>query len=109
MPNPYKALLMTQSEVVPKLAQAMNRFAAELFKHLAEANDGNVFLSPSSIYEALAMLLAGARGETQAEISNALRYTQKEDNLQSDIHDAIQALRTSTRTGGIEFTQAMRL
>jgi serpin B len=48
-------------------------FGIELYRRIGQA-PGNVFLSPASISTALAMVYAGAEGETAAEMARALRY-----------------------------------
>jgi serpin B len=55
------------------LTQAYNQSGQELFKALAAA-PGNIVLSPLSIGTAMAMVLAGARGETEAEMRQVLRH-----------------------------------
>ncbi|MFO7654208.1 MAG: serpin family protein [Candidatus Krumholzibacteriia bacterium] len=54
-----------------ELAAASNAFAWDLYGRLAEG-DGNLFFSPFSVEVALAMTLAGARGETAAEMRQVL-------------------------------------
>ncbi len=62
----------------PKTLAADNaRFAFDLYRELAKGN-GNVFFSPHSISTALAMTSAGSTGETAAEISKVMRWTQTE-------------------------------
>ena len=56
------------------LTTAYNRSGQELFRSLGAA-PGNVVLSPLSIGTAMAMALAGARGETQEDMRQALRHT----------------------------------
>ena len=56
------------------LTQAYNRSGQDLFRALAAA-PGNVVLSPTSIGTAMAMVFAGARGETEAEMRQVLRHT----------------------------------
>jgi serpin B len=61
--------------MAPAGAKANNRFAFDLYAHLA-ANAGpseNVCFSPYSISEAQTMLHAGARGETAEQIKQVLR------------------------------------
>ncbi|KAG0443150.1 hypothetical protein HPB47_015237 [Ixodes persulcatus] len=59
-----------------KLARAQNHFALKLLKELSsEAPESNIFFSPTSISVALAMVYAGARGKTEAELSSALGHT----------------------------------
>ena len=55
------------------LAEGQAEFGVALYRHLAE-KPGNVFVSPVSIGAALAMVYAGAEGETAAEMARALRY-----------------------------------
>ncbi|QDT28884.1 serpin family protein [Gimesia panareensis] len=82
-----------------------NRFACALFQQLAAENSGNLFFSPASISTALAMTLAGARGETAREMRNALQLTQEGSRL----HASFQRLRSETRTGGVELDVANQL
>ncbi|MFN3351179.1 serpin family protein [Pseudorhodoplanes sp.] len=56
------------------LAQAYNQSGHELFRKLS-AEPGNVVLSPLSIGTAMAMVLTGARGETEAEMRRVLRHS----------------------------------
>ncbi|CAN8033055.1 unnamed protein product [Ixodes persulcatus] len=59
-----------------KLARAQNHFALKLFKELcSEDPESNLFFSPTSISVALAMVSAGARGKSEAELSTALGHT----------------------------------
>lgn len=56
-----------------RLVSANTRFGFKLFKELAEQDAGkNVFISPSSIAFALAMVYNGASGETQQAMADAL-------------------------------------
>ena len=51
------------------LSEANSTFALTLLKKLGEDNSKNVFFSPLSISSALAMVLMGARGNTEAQMS----------------------------------------
>ena len=82
-----------------------NRFACALFAELSRVHSGNLFFSPASISTALAMTLAGARGETAAEMKQALRLTQEGQQL----HESFHQLLTETRTGGVELNVANQL
>lgn len=58
-----------------KLASADNTFGLRLFKQLATENPTvNVFISPLSIAEALAMTYNGARGETKSQMATVLGF-----------------------------------
>ena len=59
---------------VNALVQGNNEFAFALYERLAE-KDGNLFFSPYSISNALAMTYAGARGDTAKEMSQTLHFT----------------------------------
>ena len=53
-----------------QLSSANTRFALDLFRALNESNPaGNIFISPFSISSALAMILLGTRGNTEAQMS----------------------------------------
>ncbi|KAG0434014.1 hypothetical protein HPB47_019411 [Ixodes persulcatus] len=59
-----------------KLARAQNHFALQLLKELSiEKPESNIFFSPTSISVALAMVYAGAKGKSEAELSTALGHT----------------------------------
>ncbi len=70
-----------------------NQFACDVYNQLPTAS--NSFFSPFSISTALAMLDAGAAGQTDTELRNALHFTLPGDQL----HDAYGALLTSLDTG----------
>lgn len=58
---------------VASLNQAQNNFGLELFQKLYQQSpDKNLFMSPTSIYLALAMLYNGAAGQTQIEMAKVL-------------------------------------
>lgn len=64
-------------------------FAFDLYKQLVkEKADTNVFFSPISISTALAMTYAGARGNTEKEMAQALRF----DLTQKRLHPAYEQL-----------------
>ena len=69
------------------LVQGNNTFAFELYRELSDGQ-GNLFFSPFSISQALAMTLAGARGETERQMTNTLHY----ELPQSALHPSFNAL-----------------
>src|ERR1017187_9249914 len=81
-----------------------NHFALDLDANLNEPA-GNLFYSPSSITLALAMTVAGARGETARQMAEAVRFALPPDQL----HEAFHALQASTRTGSVDLRIANRL
>ncbi|MBE9513277.1 MAG: serpin family protein [Chloroflexi bacterium] len=62
-------------------------FALDLYQQL-RAGDGNLFYSPYSISLALAMTYAGASGETEEQMANALHFNLPKDRL----HPAFNSL-----------------
>lgn len=81
----------TSPDVLPTDMQALieggNAFGLSLYQVLRQ-EDGNLFYSPFSISLALAMAYAGARGQTEQEMAQALGF-----NLpQAQLHPAFNAL-----------------
>jgi len=64
------------------LVAGNSAFAFDLYQALS-AEDGNLFYSPYSISLALAMTYAGARGETERQMANTLRFNLSQDRLHS--------------------------
>ncbi len=95
---------------VATLVRGNSEFATHLYQRLA-ANDGNLFLSPYSISNALAMTYAGARGNTASEMQATLRFDLNQDRL----HPAFGRLITQIHGAGeakprpFELTVANRL
>jgi len=63
--------------------------ASNLYRELAGAVDGNFVFSPLSLYSALAMTYAGARGKTEAEIGRVLSFPA---SRRFRAHDAVGSL-----------------
>ena len=68
-------------------AGSSNAFALDLYANL-QKEPGNLFLSPFSISTALAMTYAGARGDTAAQMAQALHFDLQPEQL----HPAFGAL-----------------
>jgi len=54
--------------------------AFDLYRQL-RTEDGNIFYSPYSISQALAMTYAGARGDTEAEMADTLHFGLRQEDL----------------------------
>jgi len=68
------------------IVEANNAFALDLYREIGSSNGGgNIFFSPSSIYAALAMAYAGARGETASQMARTLHLS----ILQEQLHPAL--------------------
>jgi serpin B len=70
-----------------ELVNGNNAFALALY-HVLSGGDGNLFFSPYSISQALAMTYAGARGDTEKQMGAAMHYTLGQDRL----HPAFNSL-----------------
>ncbi|WP_135609696.1 serpin family protein [Methanococcoides sp. AM1] len=56
------------------LAAANNAFAFDLYSELQEGKDGNMLISPYSIFTAMAICYEGAEGTTQQQMAEVLYY-----------------------------------
>jgi serine protease inhibitor len=80
-------LLVTKAGAAPERhAVAANAdFALDLYGQLAKENDGkNLFFSPYSMSNALAMTVEGARGQTADEMGKVLRFPEAAKRLGDD-------------------------
>ncbi len=80
---------------VTQLVAGDSAFAFDLYQDLRK-QDGNLFFSPYSISAALAMTYAGARGDTESQMAQALHFTLGQDAL----HPAFNALDLSLNSAG---------
>jgi len=69
------------------LVEGNTAFALDLYRQLKE-NEGNLFFSPYSISTALAMTIAGAQGNTEAQMARALHFALD----QGQLHPAFASL-----------------
>ncbi|MYA62663.1 MAG: hypothetical protein F4X94_08845, partial [Dehalococcoidia bacterium] len=74
-------------EEIESLVAGNSAFAFDLYRTLS-SEDGNLFFSPYSISQALAMTYAGARSETERQMADTLRFTLPQDAL----HPAFNSL-----------------
>jgi serpin B len=75
------------ADMLGTLVNGNNSFALNLYQGL-RSEDGNLFYSPYSISLALAMTYGGARGETEAQMAQALHF----DLSQEELHPAFNRL-----------------
>ncbi len=83
-----------EQSLLDQQVAANNDFAFDLYLSL-RLEDGNLFYSPYSISEAMAMVYAGARGETEAQIGATLHYVLPQDQLHPAFNLLEQTLVTS--------------
>ena len=80
------------------LVRGNNAFALNLYRALS-TDEGNLFFSPFSISQALAMTLAGARGETESQMASTLHY----ELPQSRLHPSFNALDQQLASRGLAY------
>ncbi|MCI0710585.1 MAG: serpin family protein [Chloroflexi bacterium] len=76
----------TQTATVDDLVNANNQFAFDLYDALSTEED-NLIFSPYSISMVLAMLYAGAGGNTATQIAETLHFNTVGDSLDEDFFD----------------------
>ena len=69
---------LTAAEV-EELVTANNALATDLYRAVATNNEENVIFSPYSVSLAFSMAYAGARGETEAQMQEALHFLPQEE------------------------------
>ena len=72
--------LNVDATALSDLAAGNTGFAFDFYQAVRD-EDGNLFYSPYSISLALAMTYAGARGETELQMSNTLNFTLSQEHL----------------------------
>jgi serpin B len=87
--------------VLSEQAISINTFALRMYQQLCLQEQGNIFFSPYSIFAALGMTEAGAKGETMRQIREALSVTLEGDALHAAMNGLDLSLMgyTSTTNG----------
>ena len=84
MPNQYN---VEASDLdVEAVVESNSAFAIDLYQQV-NAEEGNIFFSPYSIFTAFALTYGGARGKTAEQMSTVLHLTLEEQELHSAIAD----------------------
>ncbi|MCB9555794.1 MAG: serpin family protein [Deltaproteobacteria bacterium] len=78
------------------LAQGNGEFALTLYQRLVAGEKPDFFFSPYSMSSALAMLYGGARGNTEAQIAQTMRFQLP----QAQLHPAFNALDLALKSRG---------
>ena len=79
-------------EQLPAMARANNEFAVSLYHQLRQKREGNLLISPASLWTGLAMLRMGAKGETAWQIRNAIHLPEESRHWKLGVAALIQDL-----------------
>src|SRR5215475_1422499 len=85
----------TDQSIDAGIVKANNEFALNLYAATRQRR-GNLFFSPYGIFSALAMVYAGARGETALQMSRGLHLLLD----QAQVHPGFAALNNRLRSAG---------
>ncbi|XP_047444177.1 leukocyte elastase inhibitor [Mugil cephalus] len=103
----------SSSSVMAAISSSNTVFSLDLLRTLSQANpSGNIFVSPFSISSALAMVYLGAKGDTAAQMAQALSFSSGEgvhadfQTLNADINSpsASYILKVANRLYGEQTT-----
>lgn len=94
------------SDDVSSVARADAQFALDLFRELAGGSDENLVIGPHSIWTALAMVWAGARGETAAEMADVLHFDRPLDEVTPLLNALDLALVSRNEQGAVDLRLA---
>lgn len=85
---PMSAAAFAQQNGTSELVAGNTAFALDLYAAVRQDADGNLLVSPYSVSQALAMVYAGAEGETATQMAETLAF----ELPQPDVHEAFNAL-----------------
>ena len=105
VPRVQAALFSYENEQVYDEVQSLvsdqNTFVADFYRQLAEEEDGNLFYSPFSLYTALAVVYAGAGGNTAVQFQDVMNIGASPDRFHSNLNSLdLTLLNDSVRPGG---------
>ena len=87
-----------------KLSESFNEFTLDVYKNLASKDNENMFMSPSSVMVVMAMVHAGARGNTESQMKKTLKLERLE---QKEIHASFGEFVKSMKKENDNFTLTM--
>lgn len=88
---------------------AVNGLSVDLYKKLASREKGNLFFSPYSISDALAMAYAGARGTTTQEMAKTLYFPVEQLTLHKSFSALNSNLEAIQKRGNVQINTANAL
>jgi serpin B len=89
--------------------EAVNAFAFDIFKDLNKQNEGNLFISPYSIFTALAMCYEGAKGETADQMADVLAIEQDNASFHNYMKNLYELLNRENNEYNISTANALWL
>ncbi len=93
---------------VAGVVESGNQFAFDLYGRL-RADHGNLFFSPASISTALAMTLAGASGDTAAQMAKTLHLQMPKEPLDEAMRGLLASWKSNEKKQGFRLNVANRL
>jgi len=93
-------------EQLVELTAANSAFALDLYRELANASDDNILLGPHSISTALAMIYAGARGQTATDMARVLHFGAFESDVAARFNALDFALLARQQPGVVDLRLA---
>jgi serpin B len=88
---PRNLLPRVTSPQIDSLVKSNTRFAFDLYHHLRSSRN-NLFFSPFSISEAIAMVYGGSKNETADQIANTLRFTMPDSTIHAGFDSLVLSL-----------------
>jgi serpin B len=77
----WHASAMADGVNIEAMVQDNSKFGLELYRKLGVAESGNIFLSPFSVSNTLAIMYAGARGNTKDQMARTLKFSMNQDEV----------------------------
>lgn len=91
---------------IKSLARADAAFGLDVYRALAAANTDNLIVGPHSISTALAMIYAGARGETATEMADVLHFAELSGDISPTLDAIDRALASRSEPGVVDLRTA---
>jgi serine protease inhibitor len=99
---PAKVNAAAMQDDVKELVKGNNAFAFDLYRQMAQQEKGNFIFSPYSISIALAMVYAGARGETAREMAKVLHFTLPQERLHPSLGELFRTIQGADKKQNYE-------
>ncbi|KAI0213592.1 hypothetical protein LSAT2_001347 [Lamellibrachia satsuma] len=93
-----------------QVVTANNDFAMDLYANIRndpKLADKNIFFSPLSVSSALAMVYAGARGNTKRQMEKALKFDRVNDNVHGGFRQLLTSLNDPTNNYTLSVANAL--